>query len=132
MSKAYLFAALLMTCCTSTVGVAQVLSVSELSSRDLRGLDRERTVVMIPGGVFEQHGPYLPDGYLNEWIARRTAEAIVAERGLTVLILPTIPRGVGLPEDFGGLSPFAGSYTVRPEKLRAGPRVCTPTQVEAS
>lgn len=122
MSKPFLLAALCVTYCTSTVSLAQVLSVSELSSRDLRELDRDRTVVMVPGGIFEQHGPYLPsftDGYLNEWIARRTAEAIVAERGLTVLIFPTIPLGVGSPEDFGGLSPFAGSYTLRPETLRA-------------
>lgn len=122
MSKPFLLVAICVACCASTVSLAQVLSVSELSSRDLQELDRDRTVVMIPGGIFEQHGPYLPsftDGFLNEWIARRTAEAIVAERGLTVLILPTIPLGVGSPEDFGGLSPIAGSYTLRPETLRA-------------
>lgn len=122
MSKRFLLAAICVAFCTSTVSLAQVLSVSELSSRDLQELDRERTVVMIPGGIFEQHGPYLPsftDGYLNEWLARRTAEAIVAERELTVLMFPTIPLGVGSPEDFGGLSPFSGSYALRPETLRA-------------
>lgn len=101
---------------------AQVLRVSELSVRDLSALDRERTVVVIPGGLLEEHGPYLPsftDGYLSEWIAERTAEALVAERGRTVLMLPTIPLGVGSPEDFAGLQPFSGSYTVRPETLRA-------------
>jgi len=122
MSKRFLLAAVCLTCCASTAALAQVLNVSELSSRDLQELDRHRTVVMIPGGIFEQHGPYLPsftDGYLNEWIARRTAEAIVADRDLMVLMFPTIPLGVGSPEDFGGLSPFSGSYTLRPETLRA-------------
>ena len=122
MSKRLLLAALCVLCCASTVSLAQVLRVAELSSRDLQKLNRDRTVVMIPGGIFEQHGPYLPsftDGYLNEWIAHHTAEAIVAERGLVVLIFPTIPLGVGSPEDFGGLSPFSGSYALRPETLRA-------------
>lgn len=122
MSKRLFLVAVCLIFCASTATLAQVLNVSELSSRDLQELDRDRTVVMIPGGIFEQHGPYLPsftDGYLNEWIARRTAEAIVAERDLIVLMFPTIPLGVGSPEDFGGLSPFSGSYTLRPETLRA-------------
>jgi len=122
MQKTLLLAALCVACCFLTESPAQVLSVAELSSRELQGLDRKRTVIIIPGGIFEQHGPYLPsftDGYLNEWMARRTAEAIVAERELVVLMFPTIPLGVGQPEDFGGLSPFSGSYTLRPETLRA-------------
>ncbi len=101
---------------------AQILNVAELSVRDIEQLDRDQTVVIMPGGIFEQHGPYLPsftDGYLNEWLADRTAEAIIAEHGGTVLKFPQIPLGVGSPEDFGGLAPFSGSYTVRPETLRA-------------
>ena len=112
---------LMIFCLSPIAALAQVVLVSELSVGDIKQLDRNQTVVIIPGGIFEQHGPYLPsftDGYLNEWIARRTAEAIIAERGGTVLMFPTIPLGVGSPEDFGGLSPFSGSYTVRPETLR--------------
>ena len=83
MSKRLFLVAVSLIFCASTSTLAQVLNASELSSRDLQQLDRDRTVVIIPGGIFEQHGPYLPsftDGYLNEWIARRTAEAIVAQR----------------------------------------------------
>jgi creatinine amidohydrolase/Fe(II)-dependent formamide hydrolase-like protein len=101
---------------------AQILNVAELSLRDIEQLDREKTVVVMPGGLFEEHGPYLPsftDAYLNEWLADRTAEAIVAKRGDTVLKFPIIPLGAGSPEDFGGLAPFSGSYTVRPDTLRA-------------
>ncbi len=78
MSKRFLLAAICVACCTSTVCLAQVLSVSELSSRDLQELNRDRTIVMIPGGIFEQHGPYLPtftDGYLNEWVGPLTCDA---------------------------------------------------------
>ena len=74
------------------------------------------------GGILEEHGPYLPsfnDGYFSAYYAKRVAEAIAATRGGTVLMFPMIPLGTGLPEDFGGKAPFSGSYTVRPETLRA-------------
>ena len=76
----------------------------------------------MPGGILEEHGPYLPsfnDGYLSAWLADRTAEAIIAKRGGTVLMFPAIPLGAGVPGDFAGLAPLSGSYTVRPETLRA-------------
>lgn len=106
----------------ASASFAEILIVSEMSVRDLERLDREETVVLIPGGILEEHGPYLPsftDGYFNQWITDRTAEATLAERGGTVLKFPMIPLGAGSPEDFGGLAPFSGSYTVRPETLRA-------------
>jgi creatinine amidohydrolase/Fe(II)-dependent formamide hydrolase-like protein len=122
MLKHGILVTLLVSCAVSVTGFAQVLHLAELSVRDLEKLDRKKTVVIMPGGILEEHGPYLPsfnDGYLNAWLADRTAEAIIANRGGTVLMFPTVPLGAGLPEDFGGLSPLSGSYTVRPETLRA-------------
>ena len=40
--------------------VAQILNLQELNTEDVRSLDRQRTVVVMPGGVLEEHGPYLP------------------------------------------------------------------------
>ena len=120
MMRFFILAAVLFAVPANAVG--QILQLAELSVRDLEQLNHEQTVVIIPGGIFEQHGPYLPsftDGYLNEWLAAQTAEATLAARGGTVLMFPTIPLGAGLPEDFAGLSPFSRSYTVRPETLRA-------------
>ena len=100
---------------------AQIRQLTELSVTDIRALDRRETVVIIPGGLFEEHGPYLPaftDGYTSEWLAGRVAEAIVTT-GRPVVLFPVIPLGVGSPEDFGGRAPFPGSYTVRPSTLRA-------------
>jgi creatinine amidohydrolase/Fe(II)-dependent formamide hydrolase-like protein len=122
MSMRKLLVTILLISVTPISSFAQVLKVAELSARDLQNLDRNSTVVVMPGGILEEHGPYLPaftDGYLNAWLADRTAEAIIADRGGTVLMFPTIPLGAGLPEDLGGLSPFSGSYTVRPETLRS-------------
>lgn len=52
---------------------AQILNVAELNTMQIRSLDRARTVVILPGGILEQHGPYLPsftDGYVNERMVR--------------------------------------------------------------
>ncbi len=101
---------------------AQILNANELSVRDIANLDRDKTVVILVGGIFEEHGPYLPsftDGYMSAYLARQTAEAIILNRGGTVLMFPMIPLGSGIPEDFARRPPFSGSYTVRPETLRA-------------
>jgi len=39
---------------------AQVLQLAELNTEQIRTLDKEKTIVLIPGGILEQHGPYLP------------------------------------------------------------------------
>ena len=99
----------------------RIRRLAELSVAEIRALDRAKTVVMIPGGLFEEHGPYLPaftDGYVSEFAALQVAKAITAKPGWQVVIFPTIPLGVGSPEDFGGRRPFSGSYTVRPATLR--------------
>jgi hypothetical protein len=90
--------------------------------------------------LFEEHGPYPPgmistvfvrsrprmsvalptftDGYVSEWAAGEVAKRIAMRPGWHVVMFPTIPLGVGSPEDFGSRAPFQGSYTVRPSTLR--------------
>ena len=41
---------------------AQVRQVADLNTREIRALDRERTVVILQGAMLEEHGPYLPAG----------------------------------------------------------------------
>jgi creatinine amidohydrolase/Fe(II)-dependent formamide hydrolase-like protein len=101
---------------------AQILRLAELNTTQIAALDRSRTVVVLPGGIMEQHGPYLPsfsDGYVNELIAQRLAEAIVARPGWTVLMFPTIPLGTGGANEIGGKHVFPGTYAVRHTTLRA-------------
>ena len=38
----------------------QILQMIELNTRQIEALDRQKTVVLIPGGILEEHGPYLP------------------------------------------------------------------------
>jgi hypothetical protein len=42
------------------VASAQILRLSDLNTDQIRALDHEKTVVIIPGGILEEHGPYLP------------------------------------------------------------------------
>lgn len=101
---------------------AQVLRVAELNTEQIRGLDRQRTVVILPGGILEEHGPYLPsysDGYYNERLARDLAEAVAGRPGWTAVVFPTIPLGSCGANEIGGKYWFPGSYTVRMATLRA-------------
>jgi len=100
---------------------SQVLDVRELHPSQLAALDRTRTVVLLTGGILEEHGPYLPsysDGYQTEFVATRLAEA-VAKAGWTVVRFPAIPLGTMPANEIGGKFSFAGSYGVRSSTLRA-------------
>ena len=101
---------------------AQIYDMRELNTEQIRALPLDRTVILMPGGILEQHGPYLPsytDGYVNEHGARRVAEAIVARPGWVVLMFPSIPLGAGGANQVGLKSLFPGTYHVHYETLRA-------------
>lgn len=101
---------------------AQVYRLAEMNTHQIRSLDRQKTVILMPGGVIEQHGPYLPaftDGFMNEWWTARLAETIVARPGWTVVIFPMIPLGDGGANEIGHKYVFPGSYGVRVKTLRA-------------
>ena len=66
---------------------AGVLKVAELGVPQVRELNRDRTAVILPGGILEEHGPYLPsysDGYFNERIASDLADLAVPRHDLTI------------------------------------------------
>ncbi len=106
----------------ATATSAQVHHVADMNTAEIKALDPAKTVVILPGGILEEHGPYLPafaDGYQNEWIVQRIGEAIVARPGWHVLIFPTIPLGVGGANEIGRKHVFPGTYAVRSSTLRA-------------
>ena len=100
---------------------AQIYHVQEMNTEQIKALDREKTVVLLPGRVLEEHGPYLPsctDGYIAERRTEDLANAIVEKPGWKVLIFPLIPLGTGPANTVGQKYVFPGSYTVRPSTLR--------------
>jgi len=101
---------------------AQIYHVKEMNTEQIKALDREKTVVLLPGGILEEHGPYLPsftDGYRDERLTEALANAIVERPGWKVLIFPLIPLGTYPANNLGQKYVFPGSYTVRPSTLRA-------------
>jgi creatinine amidohydrolase/Fe(II)-dependent formamide hydrolase-like protein len=101
---------------------ARIYRLVEMNTEQIRTLDRDKTVVIIPGGPVEEHGPYLPcftDGYLGERIGSDLARAIASRLGWTALIFPTVPLGAAGANTIGDKDSFPGSCTVRATTLRA-------------
>ena len=107
---------------TSATG-AQVLRVGDLNTRQIRGLDRAKTVVILQGGMLEEHGPYLPaftDGYFSARLADELAAGIMAQKpGWTALLFPPVSVGASGSNEIGGQFTFPGTYAIRPSTLRA-------------
>jgi creatinine amidohydrolase len=101
--------------------MSQVLDFKELTTDQVAAIDMQKCVVMIPGGLMEEHGPYLPlytDGYTNEALTKRVADSLYKSTNFTILIFPTIPLGVGSPEAYAGKKSFPGVISLQPVTLR--------------
>jgi hypothetical protein len=88
---------------------AQVLRIAEMNTRQIRALNLQKSVVLIPGGILEEHGPYLPsytDGYAIDAYTQELAKAIVARPGWTVVLFPQIPLGNDPANTIGGKRVF--------------------------
>src|SRR5581483_2671825 len=101
---------------------AQILRFADLNTRDFSKLDHNKTVVILPGGILEEHGPYLPagsDGIFNSKLSEDLATAIGSRPGWTALVMPSIPLGAGAANEMGQKYSFPGSCTVLPTTLRS-------------
>ena len=102
---------------------AQIRNVGDLTTREISALDRAKTVVILQGGMLEEHGPYLPaftDGILSARLTTALAEGLVARMpGWTILVFPAISVGTSGYNEISGRSFFPGTYAVRPSVLRA-------------
>lgn len=100
----------------------QIYKIAEMNTRQIQSLPLEKTVVIIPGGILEEHGPYLPsftDGYATHAYTDSLAKAIVARPGWSVVLFPRIPLGSDPANTIGTLWTFPGSYPVRTATVRA-------------
>jgi len=72
--------------------MSPVHELAQLTWEEVRDLERGQTVVVLPVGAIEAHGPHLPldsDVVIATAMARAGAEKLAA-RGRTVLILPAL------------------------------------------
>jgi creatinine amidohydrolase/Fe(II)-dependent formamide hydrolase-like protein/ketosteroid isomerase-like protein len=102
---------------------AQVVRVGDLNTRQIRALDRGRTVVFLQGGMLEEHGPYLPaftDGILSDRLTLEVAQGVVAKKpAWTALLFPPVSVGASGYNEIGRQFVFPGTYAVRPSTLKA-------------
>jgi creatinine amidohydrolase len=102
---------------------AGVVRVGDLNTRQIRALDRNRTVVFLQGGMLEEHGPYLPaftDGILSERLTSEVANGVVAKKSdWTALLFPPVSVGASGYNEIGRQFVFPGTYAVRPSTLKA-------------
>jgi creatinine amidohydrolase len=121
--RRHLLRIVLCTLSAVTAVAAQVRQVGDLNSRQIRELDRQRTVVVLQGGMLEEHGPYLPaftDGVLSARLTAELTDSIARQKpGWTVLVFPPISVGSSGSNEIGGKYSFAGTYAVRPSTLRS-------------
>ena len=101
-----------------------VLKVEEISGLKLDALDRESTLIVIPFGILEFHGPHLPYGtdfFENEAMTEKMIQTISKEDPKTDIVLyPTIPVGVfGIENLSPSKFPTIGSFVIRPETMKA-------------
>jgi creatinine amidohydrolase/Fe(II)-dependent formamide hydrolase-like protein len=102
---------------------AQVLNVGDLTTRQLVALDRSKTVVILQGGMLEEHGPYLPaftDGILSARLTSALTEGLARQMpGWAILVFPPVSVGASGSNEIGGQFTFPGTYAIRPSVLRS-------------
>jgi creatinine amidohydrolase len=121
-TRAHIAAVTLALVLASGLAFGQVRRVAELNTRQIGGLDRAKTVVLLPSAILEQHGPFLPsfaDGYQLDTITERVARSVVTRPGWSALVFPVIPLGSGPANVIGSKWSFPGSYPVRTETVRS-------------
>ena len=88
-----------------------VHELAQLTWEDVRDLDRARTLVVLPVGAIEAHGPHLPldsDVVIATAMARAGAQKL-ASRGHVVLILPALAyTAAQFGSDFSGTLSISG------------------------
>src|ERR1043166_4882792 len=82
------------------------MKLAELHWPEVKKLEREKIVVVVPVGSMEQHGPHLPF-QVDTFVSSRIAEDL-EKRMADVLLLPSIWSGVSAHH-----MDFPGSITIR-------------------
>jgi len=92
-----------------------IYRLEKISFSDVDALDRDKTIVVLPCGSMEQHGPHLPNG-MDTTVALKVLEQAMrnVETEVDCLVIPPIPIGQS-PEhmDFPGTITFTAETYIR-------------------
>src|SRR5258706_9075051 len=84
---------------------AQVLRIAEMNTRQIHALNLQKTVVLIPGGILEEHGPYMPsytDGYADDGCSNCPAHLLESGPGLFLKPGASRIKGGGVRRRYSG------------------------------
>jgi len=112
----------ILTAALISTSSARVFDGATITATQFARLDREKTAVVVPGGILEEHGPYLPsnsDGLIAKWLANALAQDLAAHAGWSVLLLPELVLGHSGANDIGRQFTFPATITVRAATLRS-------------
>lgn len=116
-----LFVLALLLVFIAPVHAGEIFHYADLNTREIAGLDAANAVVVLPGGLLEQHGPYLPSGtdsLVSRYLADALAKAIIERTDHDVVMLPMVYLGTDSANVIGERHPYPGSLDMRPETLR--------------
>lgn len=106
----------------NTKNSGKIYTLVEMSHADISQLDKDKTVVLLQGGILEEHGPHLPvwsDGYISMQATKDVAQIIADSTDLNVLVFPIIPLGTAGFNGVGGKNIYPGTYAVTFSVLRS-------------
>jgi creatinine amidohydrolase len=100
-----------------------VYRMEELTWTAIDALDRDSTLIILPVGMLEQHGPHLPVGsdtlavaYEANFVAQRVSRT---SPGWSVVMMPAIAYGHSGANNLGDLPIHPGTYALRQSTFRA-------------
>jgi creatinine amidohydrolase len=89
---------------------SNISNLKEMTWQEVDACDRDKTVIMLPAGPIEQHGPHIPLGtdiYIAEYVMNECAQYL-STNGYKVIIAPAVPYVSALFS-----LPYPGSVSVR-------------------
>ena len=102
---------------------SKIYKLEELNWPQIDALERERTLVLLPVGMVEEHGPHLPVGadtlgvlYEANGVSRRVSQAL---SDWNIVMLPSINYGHGGANLIGDMLVHPGTYGIRQSTLRS-------------
>ena len=106
-----------------TAVASGILKVEELSFPAIDALDRERTLIILPVGILEEHGPHLPVGadslavlYEADGASKRVSRALPE---WNIVMMPALNYGNSGANTLGGIFVHPGTYAIRQSTLRS-------------
>jgi creatinine amidohydrolase len=107
----------------SAAARSKIYKLEELNWPQIDSLKRDRTLVLLPLGMLEQHGPHLPVGadtlgvlYEANGVSRRVSQALT---DWNIVMMPPINYGHAGANLIGDMLVHPGTYGIRQSTLRS-------------